>query len=185
MARTKKTEVTVEETISESTPAIEVKKETKPIKPDEIPMNQTIPVKSNVPGGLTYVSPKTNATYRWSESGDVEYIEYSELIVMRNSHKKFFEKNWIVFEDSDYTAEEVYKALNVNKFYDFGVSDINKIFTLSVDEIAKIYSKATSGLKESIRDRAKMLYQQEDEAFDSNRKTREIGEILGITFERI
>ena len=63
----------------------------------DIPNTYEIPVKSNVAGGLTYVSRKNKGLeFYWEHTGDVEYIEYSELISMRNTQRKFFENNWIV-----------------------------------------------------------------------------------------
>ena len=54
----------------------------------DIPNTYEIPVKSNVAGGLTYVSRKNKGLeYYWEHTGDVEYIEYSELISMRNTQR--------------------------------------------------------------------------------------------------
>ena len=104
----------------------------------KIESDYLIPVKSNIGGVLYYKSKKTGYEERWDDTGVVIEMEYGELVSMRNSQKKFFINNWIVFEDTDdYTADEIYKALNVDKYYTSNglYKDIDDIFNFSAKKI--------------------------------------------------
>ena len=65
--------------------------------------------KNGVHGPLIYISSRT-AGYmiEWEEFGEVQEIEYGELVAMRGSQPRFFRDNWILIEDAD-----VLKALGV------------------------------------------------------------------------
>lgn len=123
-------------------------------KKKSISTDYMIPVKSGVNGILVYVSKKTfGYEVEWNNFGDIEYIEYSELLSMRNTTKAFFENNWIYFEDTDdYTAQELYEALRVDRYYKNTVlgKDIDSIFDKTPDEIQKIITPLSKGIKETI-----------------------------------
>lgn len=125
-----------------------------PLKKKTIPVDYMIPVKSGVTGILVYVSKKTfGYEVEWNSFGDIEYIEYSELLSMRNTTKAFFENNWIFFEDTDdYTAQELYEALRVDRYYKNTVlgQDLDSIFDQSPDDIADLISPLSKGVKETI-----------------------------------
>ena len=150
----------------------------------EIPNNYEIPVKSNVAGGLTYASRKNKGLEcRWEHNGDVEYLEYAELVSMRNTQRKFFENNWIVIEDSDYTAEEVYRALSVQKYYEYNLQSIDDIFTFPEKTIREIAEKASKGLKDNIIARARVLYSEGSDLFDSSKRVKMFEDAFNMTFE--
>lgn len=177
MAARKKTEVTPE--------IVTIKEEakTRNTNKTEIPMNYEIPVKSNVSGGLTYVNAKNGNFHRWDQTGDVDYLEYSELLSMRNTARKFFENNWIVVEDSDYTADEVYRALSVAKYYSFNLDNLDDFFSLSEKEMNDIVSKISNGFKKNLINRAKTLKNEKSDLFDSSKRVAVIEKVLGVTFD--
>lgn len=150
----------------------------------DIPNNYEIPVKSNVAGGLTYASRKNKGLeYRWEQNGDIEYIEYSELVSMRNTQRKFFENNWIVIEDSDYTAEEVYRALSVQKYYEYNLNSIDDIFSFPEATVREIADKVSKGLKDNIIARARILYSEGSDLFDSSKRVKMFEDAFNMTFE--
>lgn len=150
----------------------------------DIPNNYEIPVKSNVAGGLTYASRKNKGLeYRWEQNGDIEYIEYSELVSMRNTQRKFFENNWIVIEDSDYTAEEVYRALSVQKYYEYNLNSIDDIFSFPEATVREIADKVSKGLKDNIIARARILYSNGSDLFDSSKRVKMFEDAFNMTFE--
>lgn len=123
-------------------------------KKKSIPADYMIPVKSGVQGILVYLSKKTYGyTIEWNSYGDIEYIEYSELLSMRNTSKAFFENNWIFFEDTDdYTAKELYEILKVDKYYKNTVlgENLDEIFLMTTDEILSTIAPLSKGIKETI-----------------------------------
>lgn len=60
---------------------------------------EEIPVRSITLGGTTWVSPKTNAHYRWNEMGAIEYIPFGELCTLNNSKRNFLYKPMVIVMD--------------------------------------------------------------------------------------
>ena len=152
-------------------------------KKAKIPKDYDIPVKSNVQGKLTYTSKKTGYTEEWDEIGMVVFLEYDELVSMRNAHKKFYEDNWILIEDTDdYTAEEIYYALNVDKYYkNIAIFEtLDDVFNLSVSDIEQIVPTLSAGYKRSIASRAMQLIVDNDERMDSTAKIKALEKALGV-----
>lgn len=145
-----------------------------------------IPVKSNVGGTLYYKSKKTGYEETWDETGIVIEMEYSELISLRNSQKKFFINNWIVIEDTeDYTAAEIYKALNVDKYYTSnGVYDsIDDIFEFSAKKIEEVVPSLSKPVKETIISKVYTMLAEDDSRLDSKAKIKALEKSLGVSFD--
>jgi len=183
---TKKTETVKEiaETKAEEK-QVEVK-ETKfiPTK-KKIPLDTNISCKSAVRGTLTYLS-KRMAGYQvmWNDFGDEEFLEFQELMSMRNTDLRFFKDNWIVIEDSDeYTAQEIMDALRVSQYYkaNVDIDNFDSLFTESPDKIKTEVSKMSSGLKSTVAMRAKQLY-NDGKLYDL-RCIRALEESLGVELE--
>lgn len=125
----------------------------------DIPSNTLIPVISGVHGVLVYVSKKTfGYTIEWEDYNSIEYLEYAELLSMRNTQKGFFENNWIFIEDTDeYTAQDIYKSLAIDKYYSNVIvgTDVEELFKMSPEEITTTISKLSSGIKQNIASVAK------------------------------
>lgn len=148
-----------------------------------IPLDTIVPVICNTVGGAFYSSKKIMGyTVEWEDIGSVEYMELGELSSMKNTDKRFFEDNWIVFDDTEeYTASELYDFLKVSKYYkNFLTPDnIDEIFTYPKDEIVKTISTLSRGMKETVAVRAK-------QKLDENTLDKNIIDILesslGIQF---
>jgi hypothetical protein len=63
-------------------------------------------------GILIYKSKKTGMHLQFEKYGDIEYIEFGELLTMKTSSRKFLEEPWILILD-----EEVVKYLGLEKLY--------------------------------------------------------------------
>ena len=149
----------------------------------KIPLDYIIPVKSGVQGGLTYVSRKNGYEIAWDSYGDIEYLPYEELVSMRNAHKRFFIDNWVFFEDTDdYAAEEIYKALMVDKYYKaiLEIDNIDEMLRLDVANLEKRIKNVPSGVKEAIITRAKQLMVENDSIMDSISKREVIERVFDV-----
>ena len=160
----------------------------KPSKSNRIKIDSDylVPVRSNVGGVLYYKSKRTGYEETWDETGTVIEMEFSELIAMRNNQKKFFENNWIVIEDTDdYTADEIYKALNVDKYYTSnGLYDnIDDIFSFSAKKIEEVVPTLSKPVRETIITKAYNMLAEKDERLDSNKKREALEKALGISFD--
>lgn len=124
-----------------------------------IPLDTLVPVICNVPGGLIYVSKKIMGySVKWEDIGSVEYMELSELSTMKNTDKRFFTDNWVVFDDTDeYTAEQLYDFLKMSKYYKnvLTADMIDELFTWNKDKIAKKIAVLSHGMKETVAVRAR------------------------------
>lgn len=152
----------------------------------KIESDYLIPVKSNTGGVLYYKSKKTGYEETWDETGTVIEMEYGELVSMRNSQKKFFINNWIVVEDTDdYTADEIYKALNVDKYYTSNglYENIDDIFNFSAKKIEEIVPTLSKPVKETILTKAYTMLAEEDERLDSKAKVKALEKALGVNFD--
>ena len=160
----------------------------KPSKPNKVKIepDYLIPVKSNTGGVLYYKSKKTGYEETWDETGAVIELEFSELISMRNSQKKFFINNWIVVEDTDdYTADEIYKALNVDKYYTSNglYENIDDIFSFSAKKIEEVVPTLSKPIKETILAKAYTMLAEDDSRLDSNAKRKALEKALGVNFD--
>ena len=148
-----------------------------------IPLDTIVPVICNTVGGAFYSSKKIMGyTVEWEDIGSVEYMELGELSSMKNTDKRFFEDNWIVFDDTEeYTTSELYDFLKVSKYYKNVLTpdNIDEIFTYPKDEIVKTITTLSRGMKETVAVRAK-------QKLDENTLDKNIIDILesslGIQF---
>lgn len=158
-------------------------KQTKSIQRIKIPLDYVIPVKSGVQGGLIYVSRKNGYEIIWDEYGAIEYIQFEELVAMRNSNKRFFVDNWVFFEDADdYTAEEIYRALMVDKYYSniLDIENIDDLLSLQTEQLENRLTNIPNGVKDTIVTRAKQMMIEKDPIMDSVSKREMIEKVFNV-----
>lgn len=132
-----------------------------------IPLSTLVSVKKNCFGGLEYISKKTGFETQWDDLDNTDQpISLEELIIMRNSQRKFYEKNWIKilgFIDPEYehefSVEEILDFLQVKQFYKASLcpDNIDDVFELSPEQIKERVPNMSSGIKHSIVIRANEL----------------------------
>lgn len=91
-----------------------------------ISSDEEIAVRSITLGGTTWVSPKTNAHYRWNEIGAIEYIPFGELVTMNNTKRAFLFKPMVILLDErairyfrlQETYEKVAQIHNLKEVFD-------------------------------------------------------------------
>lgn len=97
---------------------------------------EEIAVRSVTLGGTTWVSPKTNAHYRWNEIGAIEYIPFSELITLNNTKRAFLFKPMVIVMDEravryfrlQETYEKVAQIHNLKNVFDTNnLTEISKV----------------------------------------------------------
>lgn len=97
---------------------------------------EEIAVRSATFGGLTWISPKTNAFYRWNEIGSVEYIPFGELITMNNTAREFLFDPLVIVQDG-----RVVDHFRLNETYEkiARVNELEELFnTNNLDEIGSV-----------------------------------------------
>lgn len=99
----------------------------------DIPLEEEIAVRSVTFGGLTWISPKTNAHYRWNEIGSVEYIQFAELVTMNNTSQAFLTEPYVILQDKRaveyFRLKSVYEKIAVVDSLEelFKEGDLDKI----------------------------------------------------------
>ena len=155
---TAKTTKVKTEKVEDVVEAIEVEEEkettpqeTKRKKAIEIDLHEYIPVWSVTNGGLNYISRKTNNIYRWQNYGDVEYIEFGELITMKSSKPKYLNTPRIIIDDA-----EVVEKLGLSKLYEnmFNIDELDDFFRLSASKMEEKLNNMPEGFKSLIKDEA-------------------------------
>lgn len=123
-----------------------------PLKKKQIDRDSLIACFNISSGNLIYVSRKTGLQTVWSNYGDVEYVDFAELLTMKASQPKFLNEPWLFVED-----EEVVNQLGLKEVYKniIPVHEVNDFFNLTVDEAKNIIPKLPKGTKELIGDKAR------------------------------
>ena len=156
-----------------------IEKPIEAVKPvvKEIDPTQYVTVLNGYQGKLTYKSKKTGELFKWNEFGSEQEMELRELRNAKNTYKKYFEKNWFMFNDE---FAWVIDYLGVGQYYKNAISidEFDTIFQKSPDELKKIIEGLSDGQKKAVAFRAKTLIA--DEVIDSNKVIRTLEEILGV-----
>ena len=119
----------------------------------EITNETMVECRSGVSGNLIYKS-SLNPGYvvEWSGLGEIQEMEYRELVSMRGNQRRFFEENWILIDDP-----AVIKKLGFGRYYQNSLStdDFEDVFNMSADEIKEIVPTLPGGTKDAIASEAK------------------------------
>lgn len=151
---TKNTSSTVNENPNDISKETDVKPTRKAKK--KLELNSMVACTNLTAGKLVYISKKQlGYEVVWNNPGDVDYIELSELVSMRNSQRAFFEKNWIGIEDDD-----VIEYLNIGKYYNNSLSyeEFSNLLKLPFDTMSEKVKSMPKGMRENFRTKvAKMI----------------------------
>lgn len=147
----------------------------KPATTKDIDLRQFVVVRNGFQGKLVYSSPKTGERFVWDEFGSEQEMELIELRAAKNSHKKFFENNWFMF-DEDWVVD----FLGVKQYYKHAIriEDFDNIFALTPDKMRETVKALSKGQKKSVAYRAKVLI--DDGTIDSKKAISALEEALGI-----
>ena len=155
----------------------DVVEEPKKIVAKEIDMHQYITVRNGSIGRLIYISPRTGERFVWEDFGDEQEMELQELRNAKAANKKFFERNWFMFDDE---FDWVIDYLGVRAFYkhSIGIDNFDDLFTKKPAEIEKIVKDLTDGQKHSVSYRARQLIAED--AIDSRKVIEALEKSLDV-----
>lgn len=145
----------------------------------EISNETLIPCRNGTAGNLIYKST-INPCYvvEWDGFGDVQEVEFRELVSMRGTQRRFFTENWILLDDP-----AVIKKLGVEAFYknSLSVDDVNDVFSMSAAEIKETVTNLPSGTKDALAALAKEKIEAGE--FDSRSAIKALSDSLSIDLE--
>lgn len=147
--------------IKSSAPTESIEVDT-PIRKKEIDRFEPIPVMNVTNGKLIYVSKKTGSQWVWGSYGDVEYVEYQELLSMRSGNKAFLDEPFLIVLEDDVVNNlgltKMYKNLN-------NLDSLDDIFRMNNKDFQEVIEKSPKGIVYSIVTKARQKV--EDGTLDS------------------
>ena len=145
----------------------------------EITNETMVECRSGVSGNLIYKS-SLNPGYvvEWSGLGEIQEMEYRELVSMRGNQRRFFEENWILIDDP-----AVIKKLGVERYYKNSLTsdDFEDVFTMSADDIKEIVPTLPGGTKDAIASEAKKKIESGE--LDSRSAIKALEDSLDVELE--
>lgn len=138
-----------------------------------------IECRNGTAGVLIYKSQlNPGYTVEWDCFGDVQELEYRELVSMRGNQRRFFEENWILIDDP-----AVIKKLGVERYYKNSLTTDNfdAVFTMPAEKIKKIVPTLPGGTKDAIASEAKKKIETGE--LDSRSAIKALEESLSVELE--
>lgn len=164
---------TTAETTNENAKSKEVK--TKPAA-KVFDQQDLIPCRSMISGPLYITGIRSNIPYTWADYGDVQEVEYRDLIYMvRTPQEKNIYSPRIVIEDDDFVEQNK----NLKALYEslYTTGDLRDILKLPVRQMTNAINSLPSGAKESFKGIVSTMI--DEHQLDSVQKIKAIDEIFG------
>lgn len=148
------------------------------IQKPEMHQNILVPIMSCAYGTVSYTSKRTGREWKWTNYGQMDNMELSELVAMRNAHRRYLEEPWLMILE-----ESVVEYLGLSKVYENCIKpdEIDAYFKLGIDKMREILEKAPNGMKQLII--ATATEKIASGTFDSRKKIKMIEEVSGIKLE--
>ena len=106
-------------------------------------------------GALTHRSLSTTRVWEFSGFGQTHKIPYGELLTIRNTNPKVFNKGWLVVLNpkiqEDFGLTEMYKNI-------LTPSNIDTVFDNNVEELGKLIDALPEGMQIALVDKAREFY---------------------------
>ncbi|MBO7461967.1 MAG: hypothetical protein J6T96_05175 [Bacteroidales bacterium] len=159
--------------------AVEKTAETKTAKkPAKVKLDEFVDVQSSVVGKLVWKSKKTGYKITWDAYGDINHMQVSDLLDMRNDSKKFFIANWVVILGD--RAETILDYLQVSKYYKDVLTpeDIEEILLGDAQDLSIALTTMKDSAKNALVYQARQLYA--DGELDSSKTIKVIRDATGV-----
>jgi len=120
----------------------------------KIDLNEMIPLKNLTSGSLIYVSKRTGLITEWEKLGDVQYMEWQEVMNMKSSQPRFTNEPWVEIMD-----EDAVENLGLKSVYEKLVpaDELDQFFMKAPKEIEQFLRVAPQGTRKLIGDKAAEL----------------------------
>lgn len=136
---------------------------------------EVIECKSITNGKLLVTGEKSKNLYRWANYGDIERVEYQDLIYMVRSHKPSVMKPRFIIQDEEFIRQnpelkELYSSL-------YSTKDLKDILNLPETQMKKSISELPDGAYDAIKGLAASMIMTGK--YDSVKKIKVLDEIFG------
>lgn len=172
MAYQKKTAVPVEtKDVEQENVETEIKEEPKIRKYEK---EDIIPCRSFTNGKLLVTGEKSGILYRWADYGDIEEVEYQDLVYMIRSHKACITRPRFIIQDEEFLTQypdlkTLYDSLYTQK-------DLTDILNLPVYQMKSAIAELPNSARESLKGIAASMIMSGK--YDSVKKITALDEIF-------
>ena len=134
-----------------------------------------IPCVSVTSGKLIVVGQRSNNKYTWNGIGEVEQLEYRDLVAMVHAHSPLVFKPRFIIQNDEFLN----KFDNIKNFYGslYTPDDIRKVLDLPADRMKDAINKMPVGAKDALKGIAITMIEQG--TLDSIQRIKVIDEIFG------
>lgn len=138
----KRTSITTDDIITDVIDT--VKEDVKKFKDDDM-----IACRSVTNGRYFFIGKKSNVPYSWADEGDIEYVEYRDLMYAVKEKNACIFKPRIIIDNADFISQNK----KVKDFYDsmYTTSDFEDILNLSVNQMEKTINDLPDGAKDLLK----------------------------------
>lgn len=155
--------------------------ETKEEEVKEVPVKKVfnqddyITCRSVTVGTLWCEGPKSHTTYNWVDYGDLNDLEYRDLVALVRSRSKFIFGPLFIVEDRDFIEE----FQQLKKFYDeqYTVNDLKEVLDLKIDDMVETIKTLPQSAIDSLKSIAST--QVANGQMDSIKKIKALDELFG------
>ncbi|WEG18506.1 hypothetical protein PQ478_08490 [Alkalihalophilus pseudofirmus] len=133
---------TAEEPVSKPTP-----------KPKKLTNTDYVTIMNNTSGLCIYKSKRTGNEWRFTEYGQMDEIEFGELMTMKNSQGRFLTEPWLLVLD-----DEAVQRLGLKRLYEnvLDPEDVEEVFEMDAEDIKGLLAKLPRGMAELVLEQAKV-----------------------------
>ena len=158
------------ESVTEVKPVVEAKPKKK-----KFDASEKIACRSVTDGILNMEGMKSKNLYTWREYGDIEYVEYADLVAEVRSKSSFLFNPWFIVDDDDFVNEQS----QLKKFYteSYTVKELRNILQLPVAEMVATINALPSSAVNNMKSLAAAAIS--NGTLDSVKKIKALDEIFG------
>lgn len=170
MATSKKTNIVKTDDIETEVTKVDTNK-VKDFKPEDV-----IECRSVTSGELIASGNKSGILYRWANYGDVQYVEYQDLLAWKSARSGYIITPYFVIEDEDLLN----KWSDIKKIHDnIKECDCDQIFALSVQHFKLKITNMPESYRMVIVNMARSKIESGE--LDSVQKIKAIDEVYGTS----
>ena len=131
--------------------SVEPKVSAKPKVAKKYDANELILCRSIYEGTLLFTGIKTKMTYEFSASGDVQYVEYQDLLAAMLLKRKSLTAPYIIIEDDELIDSVHWKSIKDTYDAMYEAGDMEDLINLPVAQFEEAFVRLPIGYKNVVK----------------------------------
>ena len=170
----------VEEVATETVEVVKPTKEVKVVEPRKFVPGDMISCRCVRPNKVVFYSTKTDTRYEFGGYGDVNEVDYSDLLKLKSSKSSILFQPKILIEDEDLRAQWARDLESVAHEYE-GIYETEELFEKTPNEFETFLRNASDGVKNLVKLSASTLIKEEK--LTDLRLIRIVDDVLGTQYK--